>query len=66
MKRHLYAFLLLLLTGSLLTAAAAYYENHILFSLPPQREPLTAKECASMETPDPELNKLIRKFNAVR
>ncbi|MDD3716258.1 MAG: hypothetical protein PHT46_04035, partial [Candidatus Marinimicrobia bacterium] len=66
MKRHVYALLFLLLAGRLLSAAAAYHENHILFSLPPEREPFTAEECASMQTPDPELNKLILKFNAVR
>jgi hypothetical protein len=65
MKYFRIRLLLAALTASLF-AEPVHYANHLLFSLPPEREPLTAEECTSMQTPDPQLNKLIKKFNAVK
>ena len=58
---------ILLLSLSLLMAAApAYYADKFLFSLDKDQDILTADQLESLQTPYPELNKLIKKFNIIK
>jgi len=58
---------ILLLSVSLLMAAApAYYADKFLFSLDKDEEVLTVEQCKSLNTPYPELNKIIKKYNVVK
>lgn len=66
MKKSLIFTLLAMILLSSVSLTAEHYPNHILFHLTPEMEPLSPEACASMETPDPELNLLIKKFNAIK
>ncbi|MCK4531179.1 MAG: S8 family serine peptidase, partial [Candidatus Marinimicrobia bacterium] len=58
---------ILLLSISLLMAAVpAYYADKFLFSLDKDEEVLTAEQCKSLNTPYPELNKIIKKYDVVK
>jgi hypothetical protein len=58
---------ILLLSVSLLMATApAYYADKFLFSLDKDEEVLTAEQCKSLNTPYPELNKIIKKYDVVK
>ena len=55
-----------LIIGTAGLALPAYYSNSILFSLESREELLTPEQMKKLETPYPELNKLIKKFNVVK
>ncbi len=59
--------LILLLSLSLLLASTpAYYADKFLFSLDKNEAVLTAEQCESLNTPYPELNRLIAKYNIIK
>ncbi len=66
MKKLCSLLLFLLLAVSMHAAEAAYYDNHILFSLEKEERPLSAEECTSLETPYPQLNAFISKYDVQR
>ena len=55
---------ILIFTG--LIASPAYYSNRILFSLDAAEKPLTNEQLESMNTPYPDLNKMIAKFGVIK
>jgi len=57
---------LLLSLTLLLAATPAYYADKFLFSLDKDEEVLTAEQCKSLNTPYPELNKIIKKYDVVK
>ncbi|MEA2076542.1 MAG: S8/S53 family peptidase [Candidatus Marinimicrobia bacterium] len=58
---------ILLLSATLLLAVTpVYYADRFLFSLDENEEVLTAEQCKNLNTPYPELNKLIKKFNIIK
>jgi len=66
MKKHILTFLSLsILLGSLI-ASPAYYANRYLFSLSGEEPLLTQEQMETLETPYPELNRLIDKFDVVK
>lgn len=66
MKRTLLILTLLVFAVTLYPADAVYYDHHILFSLEKHERPLSAEECKSLETPYPQLNAFIRKYDVQR
>jgi hypothetical protein len=65
MKKVNVLFLVLMMTVALI-AAPAYYANKILFSLDANVQPLTSEQLLTLETPYPELNKIIKKWDVVK
>lgn len=63
--RKILSVLLLSLT-LLLAATPAYYADKFLFTLDQNEDVLTAEQCENLQTPYPELNKLIKKFNVIK
>ncbi|MCF7832522.1 MAG: S8 family serine peptidase, partial [Candidatus Marinimicrobia bacterium] len=58
--------ILLLSLSLLLAVTPAYYADKFLFSLDQNEEVLTTEQCESLNTPYPQLNKLINKFNVIK
>ena len=63
--KNILAIFLLSIT-LLLASAPAYYADKFLFSLDKNEDVLTAEQCKSLQTPYPELNKLIKKFDIIK
>ena len=50
----------------LLATMPAYYADKFLFTLDQNEDVLTAEQCKNLQTPYPELNKLIKKFDVIK
>ncbi len=66
MKKHILILLSLSIFLGVLIASPAYYANRYLFSLESTEPLLTQEQMETLETPYPELNKLIKKFDVVK
>jgi hypothetical protein len=49
-----------------MATAPSYYADKFLFSLDKDEEVLTAEQCKNLNTPYPELNKIIKKYDVVK